>query len=45
MQTRAVMVVYIDEAFHRRVREGHLQSRDDIVVAHAEGTMRPHAPA
>jgi Cu/Ag efflux pump CusA len=33
MQTGVVMVVYIDEAFHRRVREGKLASRDDIVEA------------
>jgi Cu(I)/Ag(I) efflux system membrane protein CusA/SilA len=39
MQTGVVMVVYIDEAFHRRVREGRLSSRDDIVAAHAEGTI------
>jgi copper/silver efflux system protein len=39
MQTGVVMVVYIDEAFHRRVREGRLNSRDDIVAAHAEGTV------
>jgi len=39
MQTGVVMVVYIDDAFHRRVREGRIQSRDDIVAAHAEGTV------
>jgi Cu(I)/Ag(I) efflux system membrane protein CusA/SilA len=39
MQTGVVMVVYIDEAFHRRVREGLLKTRDDIVAAHAEGTV------
>jgi Cu(I)/Ag(I) efflux system membrane protein CusA/SilA len=39
MQTGVVMVVYIDEAFHRRVREGKLATRDDIVAAHAEGTI------
>jgi len=44
MQTGVVMVVYIDEAFHRRVREGRLQSRDDIVAAHAEGTVRRLRP-
>jgi Cu(I)/Ag(I) efflux system membrane protein CusA/SilA len=38
------MVVYIDEAFHRRVREGKLSSRDDIVAAHAEGTVRRLRP-
>ena len=44
MQTGVVMVVYIDEAFHRRVREGLLKSRDDIVAAHAEGTVRRLRP-
>src|SRR5258706_12521142 len=34
MQTGVVMVVYIDEAFHRRVGEGRLQKRGDIVAAH-----------
>lgn len=44
MQTGVVMVVYIDEAFHRRVREGTLRSRDDIVAAHAEGTVQRLRP-
>jgi Cu(I)/Ag(I) efflux system membrane protein CusA/SilA len=44
MQTGVVMVVYIDDAFHRRVREGKLQSREDIVAAHAEGTVRRLRP-
>ncbi len=44
MQTGVVMVVYIDDAFHRRVREGRLRSRDDIVEAHAEGTVRRLRP-
>ena len=44
MQTGVVMVVYIDEAFHRRVREGRLSSREDIVAAHAEGTIRRLRP-
>ena len=44
MQTGVVMVVYIDEAFHRRVREGRLRSREDIVAAHAEGTVRRLRP-
>ena len=39
MQTGVVMVVYIDEAFYRRLREGQLRNRDDIVAAHAEGTV------
>ena len=44
MQTGVVMVVYIDEAFHRRVRDGTLRTRDDIVDAHAEGTVRRLRP-
>ncbi len=44
MQTGVVMVVYIDEAFHRRVRQGRLRSRDDIVAAHAEGTVQRLRP-
>jgi Cu(I)/Ag(I) efflux system membrane protein CusA/SilA len=39
MQTGVVMVVYIDDAFHRRVSQGRLQSREDIVAAHEEGTV------
>jgi len=44
MQTGVVMVVYIDDAFHRRVREGKLRNRDDIVAAHAEGTVQRLRP-
>ena len=44
MQTGVVMVVYIDEAFHRRVREGRLRTREDIVAAHAEGTIQRLRP-
>lgn len=44
MQTGVVMVVYIDEAFHRRLREGRLATREDIVAAHAEGTVRRLRP-
>jgi copper/silver efflux system protein len=44
MQTGVVMVVYIDDAFHRRVRAGLIASRDDIVAAHAEGTVRRLRP-
>jgi Cu(I)/Ag(I) efflux system membrane protein CusA/SilA len=44
MQTGVVMVVYIDAAFHRRVREGRLNSREDIVAAHAEGTVQRLRP-
>jgi Cu(I)/Ag(I) efflux system membrane protein CusA/SilA len=44
MQTGVVMVVYIDEAFHRRVREGRLNTREDIIAAHAEGTVQRLRP-
>jgi Cu(I)/Ag(I) efflux system membrane protein CusA/SilA len=44
MQTGVVMVVYIDDAFHRRVREGRIESYGDIVAAHAEGTVRRLRP-
>jgi Cu(I)/Ag(I) efflux system membrane protein CusA/SilA len=44
MQTGVVMVVYIDDAFHRRLREGRIGSRDDIVAAHSEGTVRRLRP-
>jgi len=39
-----VMVVYIDEAFYKRVRDGQLRNRDDIVAAHAEGTVQRLRP-
>lgn len=39
MQTGVVMVVYIDQAFYRRLREEGIRTRDDIVAAHAEGTV------
>jgi Cu(I)/Ag(I) efflux system membrane protein CusA/SilA len=44
MQTGVVMVVYIDEAFHRRLREGRLRTREDVVAAHAEGTVQRLRP-
>ncbi len=44
MQTGVVMVVYIDAAFHRRLREGQIRDRNDIIEAHAEGTVRRLRP-
>jgi Cu(I)/Ag(I) efflux system membrane protein CusA/SilA len=44
MQTGVVMVVYIDDAFHRRLRAGAITTREDIVAAHAEGTIRRLRP-
>jgi Cu(I)/Ag(I) efflux system membrane protein CusA/SilA len=39
MQTGVVMVVYIDLAFYERVASGRIETRDDIVAAHREGTV------
>jgi copper/silver efflux system protein len=44
MQMGVVMVVYIDDAFHRRRRQGLIRNRADIVAAHAEGTVRRLRP-
>jgi Cu(I)/Ag(I) efflux system membrane protein CusA/SilA len=44
MQTGVVMVVYIDAAFHQRIRDGRLETRDDIIAAHAEGTVQRLRP-
>jgi Cu(I)/Ag(I) efflux system membrane protein CusA/SilA len=44
LQTGVVMVVYIDEAFHRRLREGRMSSREDVIEAHAEGTVKRLRP-
>jgi copper/silver efflux system protein len=44
MQTAVVMVVYIDAAFFRRVRQGRMRTRDDIVAAHAEGSVERLRP-
>jgi Cu(I)/Ag(I) efflux system membrane protein CusA/SilA len=43
-QTGVVMVVYIDEAYHRRKRAGLIRSLDDIVAAHLEGTVQRLRP-
>jgi Cu(I)/Ag(I) efflux system membrane protein CusA/SilA len=44
MQTGVLMVIYIDDAFHRRLGEGTLRTREDLVDAHAEGTVRRLRP-
>jgi Cu(I)/Ag(I) efflux system membrane protein CusA/SilA len=44
MQTGVVMVVYIDDAFYQRVRAGRVTRRDDIIAAHADGTIRRLRP-
>ena len=38
-QTGIVMIVYIDNAFERRKREGRINDLSDIVAAHMEGTV------
>ncbi len=43
-QTGVVMIVYIDHAFEKRVREGRLENLDDIIAAHAEGTVQRVRP-
>ncbi len=43
-QTGVVMIVYIDQAYERRLREGRIRTRDDIVAAHAEGTIERVRP-
>ncbi len=43
-QTGVVMIVYIDQAFFRRVREGRLNSLADIIAAHTEGTVQRVRP-
>lgn len=44
LQTGVVVVVYIDRAFYKRLRQGEIVSRDDIVEAHAEGTIKRLRP-
>ncbi|MEZ4390983.1 MAG: efflux RND transporter permease subunit [Polyangiales bacterium] len=43
-QTGVVMIVYIDHAYERRLAAGQIQSLDDIVEAHAEGTVQRVRP-
>ncbi|MFY0535575.1 efflux RND transporter permease subunit [Nannocystis pusilla] len=38
-QTGVVMIVYIDQAFFRRLRAGKIRDLDDIIWAHMEGTV------
>jgi copper/silver efflux system protein len=38
-QTGIVMIVYIDQAFYRRLRAGKINDLDDIIHAHMEGTV------
>ncbi len=43
-QTGVVMIVYIDHAYERRLAEGRIRSLEDIVEAHAEGTIQRVRP-
>ncbi|MFO0646469.1 MAG: efflux RND transporter permease subunit [Polyangiales bacterium] len=43
-QTGVVMIVYIDHAYERRLKEGRINTLDDIVEAHAEGTIQRVRP-
>lgn len=38
-QTGIVMIVYIDQAFYRRLRAGRIRDLNDIIWAHMEGTV------
>lgn len=38
-QTGVVMIVYIDHAFERRLRAGRINTLQDIIQAHTEGTV------
>ncbi len=43
-QTGVIMIVYIDHAYERRQREGRINSLEDIIEAHAEGTIQRVRP-
>ncbi len=43
-QTGVVMIVYIDQAYERRLRAGKIRDRNDIVWAHLEGTVQRVRP-
>lgn len=43
-QTGVVMIVYIDHAYERRLREGRINSLEDIIHAHSEGTIQRVRP-
>jgi Cu(I)/Ag(I) efflux system membrane protein CusA/SilA len=43
-QTGIVMIVYVNNAFHRRKAEGRINSLEDIVAAHMEGTVQRVRP-
>lgn len=43
-QTGVVMIVYIDHAYERRFRAGQINSLEDIIEAHSEGTVQRVRP-
>jgi Cu(I)/Ag(I) efflux system membrane protein CusA/SilA len=43
-QTGVVMIVYIDQAFFRRLKDGQIRELEDIVEAHSEGTVQRVRP-
>ncbi len=43
-QTGIVMIVYIDNAFHKRKAEGRIRDLNDIIWAHLEGTVQRVRP-
>jgi Cu(I)/Ag(I) efflux system membrane protein CusA/SilA len=43
-QTGIVMILYIDNAYHRRKRAGAIRDLEDIVAAHMEGTVQRVRP-
>jgi Cu(I)/Ag(I) efflux system membrane protein CusA/SilA len=43
-QTGIVMIVYIDQAFFRRLAAGRIRDLDDIIWAHMEGTVQRVRP-
>ena len=44
MQTGVVMVVYIDDAFFAGWAKGGFEEPEDVIEAHAEGTVRRLRP-
>jgi len=43
-QTGVVMIVYIDHAYEKRLAEGKIRTLEDIIEAHAEGTVQRVRP-
>ena len=43
-QTGIVMIVYIDQAYERRLASGRINTLEDIIEAHSEGTIQRVRP-